>query len=52
MKGNVFDIQRYSIHDGKGIRTVIFMKGCPLRCKSGTNQQNPDRESDFNTWFL
>ncbi|MCI6536877.1 MAG: glycyl-radical enzyme activating protein [Lachnospiraceae bacterium] len=31
-KGIVFDIQRYSIHDGQGIRTLIFMKGCPLRC--------------------
>lgn len=30
--GIVFDIQRYSIHDGPGIRTLVFMKGCPLRC--------------------
>lgn len=29
---NIFDIQRYSIHDGDGIRTTIFFKGCPLRC--------------------
>lgn len=28
----VFDIQKYSIHDGDGIRTTIFFKGCPLRC--------------------
>ena len=33
MKGlSVFNIQRYSIHDGDGIRTTIFFKGCPLRC--------------------
>lgn len=28
----IFDIQRYSIHDGHGIRTLLFLKGCPLRC--------------------
>jgi pyruvate formate lyase activating enzyme len=30
--GIVFDIKRYAIHDGPGIRTAIFFKGCPLRC--------------------
>ena len=29
----VFDIQRFCLHDGPGIRTTVFMKGCPLRCK-------------------
>jgi len=30
--GRVFDIQRFSIHDGPGIRTTVFLKGCPLHC--------------------
>ncbi|MBQ2721082.1 MAG: glycyl-radical enzyme activating protein [Clostridia bacterium] len=33
MNGLIFDIQRFSVHDGPGIRTTVFMKGCPLRCK-------------------
>lgn len=32
MNGRIFDIQRFSLHDGPGIRTTVFFKGCPLRC--------------------
>ena len=32
MEGCIFNIMKYSIHDGPGIRTTVFMKGCPLRC--------------------
>lgn len=32
MDSVIFDIQRFSVHDGPGIRTTVFLKGCPLRC--------------------
>jgi pyruvate formate lyase activating enzyme len=31
-KGLIFDIRRFSVHDGPGIRTTVFFKGCPLTC--------------------
>ncbi|MBQ8552259.1 MAG: glycyl-radical enzyme activating protein [Clostridia bacterium] len=33
MTGIVFDIKEFSVHDGPGVRTTVFMKGCPLSCK-------------------
>lgn len=39
-KGIVFNIQKYSIHDGSGIRTLVFMKGCPLRCRWCSNPES------------
>jgi len=33
MKGIVFDIKEFAVYDGPGIRTTVFMKGCPLRCR-------------------
>lgn len=33
MRGTVFNIQRFSVDDGPGVRTVVFLKGCPLRCR-------------------
>ena len=32
LRGTVFNIQRYNMHDGDGIRTLVFLKGCSLRC--------------------
>ena len=32
MKGLIFDIKEFAVHDGAGIRTTVFLKGCPLRC--------------------
>ena len=40
--GIVFDIKRYAIHDGDGIRTTIFLKGCPLCCKWCHNPEGLD----------
>lgn len=42
--GTVFNIQRFSVHDGPGIRTVVFLKGCPLRCKWCANPESQKGE--------
>ena len=39
-KGIVFNIQKFSIHDGPGVRTTVFLKGCPLRCKWCSNPES------------
>ena len=39
-KGLIFNIQRYSLHDGPGIRTTVFMKGCPLNCRWCSNPES------------
>jgi pyruvate formate lyase activating enzyme len=39
-KGLIFNIQRYSLHDGMGIRTIIFLKGCPLFCPWCSNPES------------
>lgn len=38
--GLVFNIQKFSLNDGPGIRTVVFLKGCPLRCKWCSNPES------------
>jgi pyruvate formate lyase activating enzyme len=40
--GRIFDIQRYSIHDGIGIRTIVFLKGCVLRCRWCCNPESQE----------
>ncbi|MFU2207547.1 glycyl-radical enzyme activating protein [Solidesulfovibrio sp. C21] len=46
----VFNIQKYSVHDGPGIRTVVFLKGCPLRCLWCSNPESQEafRQIAFN----
>ncbi|NIP96776.1 MAG: 4Fe-4S cluster-binding domain-containing protein, partial [Akkermansiaceae bacterium] len=46
-KAVVFDIQRYSVHDGPGIRTVVFFKGCPLRCQWCQNPESLQRRPEL-----
>ena len=43
MKGTVFNIERYALEDGPGIRTVVFMKGCPLRCDWCANPESQEK---------
>lgn len=49
MEGLIFNIQRYSVNDGNGIRTVIFFKGCPLRCRWCSNPES--QETGFSRIF-
>ena len=52
-KGNVFNIQRFSVNDGPGIRTTIFLKGCPLNCLWCHNPESirPEPEISFSRQF-
>ncbi len=42
MQGCIFNVQHFSVHDGPGIRTIIFLKGCPLRCAWCANPESQD----------
>ena len=41
-RGRIFNIQRFSIHDGPGVRTIVFLKGCPLRCRWCCNPEGQE----------
>jgi pyruvate formate lyase activating enzyme len=43
----IFDIQRFSTHDGAGIRTIVFFKGCPLRCPWCENPESQSRTPEL-----
>ncbi len=50
MKGIIFDIKRYSVHDGNGLRTTLFFKGCPLRCLWCHNPES-QRQKPQIVWY-
>jgi pyruvate formate lyase activating enzyme len=45
--GLIFNIQKYSVHDGPGIRTTVFLKGCPLNCPWCHNPEGISREREI-----
>jgi pyruvate formate lyase activating enzyme len=47
MQGTIFNIQRFSIHDGPGIRTTVFLKGCNLRCLWCHNPEAINRQPEI-----
>ena len=47
MNGVVFDHQRWSIHDGPGARTVVFLKGCPLQCPWCCNPESQNKAPEI-----
>ena len=44
VRGRIFDVQRFSTHDGPGIRTIVFLKGCALRCRWCCNPESQSYE--------
>ncbi|GIK42877.1 MAG: glycyl-radical enzyme activating protein [Chloroflexota bacterium] len=47
VEGIIFDIQRYSLHDGPGLRTNVFLKGCPLRCGWCANPESQQLQPEL-----
>ena len=50
MKTKIFEIKRFAVHDGDGIRTTVFLKGCPLKCVWCHNPEGIEFESQLAFW--
>jgi pyruvate formate lyase activating enzyme len=50
--GLIFNLQRFCVHDGPGIRTTVFMKGCPLNCRWCSNPESINPYPDLMTYDL
>jgi pyruvate formate lyase activating enzyme len=46
-QGTIFSIERYAVHDGAGIRTMVYLKGCPLRCLWCANPEGQEARSQL-----
>ena len=51
IEGNIFNMQRYCIHDGPGIRTTVFFKGCGMRCFWCHNPESLSKEPQLQVFF-
>ena len=49
-RGIIFNIMKYSVHDGPGIRTTVFLKGCPLTCWWCHNPESQERTPELMVW--
>lgn len=47
LRGTIFDVKRFAVHDGPGIRTTLFLKGCPLHCLWCHNPESISRQSQL-----
>lgn len=48
--GEIFEVERFAIHDGEGIRTTVFFSGCPLRCAWCANPESQRRTAQIMYW--
>ena len=52
LSGRIFDIQSYSVHDGPGCRTLVFLSGCPLRCEWCANPEGLENKTGYQKYDL